>query len=360
MQSEPIMAQAGSLRLRGLRFALGLVITLGSLLLLGEFYLRWFPPPDLHPFLGNDSPLTGNLAPHPDFGVGFASWDMLRKDNPHTLKPGSPLLPTARSVAEGPAEKPVWLFLGSSFAFELVSRFPKVFTEEKATTLDRREKMNVRMAQIQTLLDAGSRPDHIFLVLIRPDFIHLGEFQLEHQTANDQGGYVIEPRLPPGVFGALTAQSRLAFTGWSRLGLHKDQPNFRHRDLSRRVPASMQSDLDKMFAGLGQSSKRHGVPVTVIPIPERRIVLRKEGFALEDALVALTRAHDLDCFDPRPLFLRHARPEQLYVADGHLSHQGNLAVLRELKKHLNGPLAGAVGAQTLACAAGSWRAEMMP
>jgi hypothetical protein len=308
----------------------GSLLAFVLLMFLGEVFLRAFPPPDLHPFLGEQSPLAGNLVPDRDFGVGFASWEMLQKDNPGALGAGSLLSPVAAKPSK------VWLVLGSSFGFELATRMRRVFPNEKILTLDRREKINVRMAQVKTLLEGGSRPDHIFLVLIRPDFTHLGEFHLEHQTANSQGGYVMQPRLPSGWLGDLTAQSRLVFTAWSRIGLHKDEPSFRHRQLSNQVPDSLRHDLDRMFAGLGQASQRHGVPITVIPIPEKRIVLRKEGFALEDTLVVLAGSHRVDCFDPRSFFLGHPRPEELYVPDGHLSEQGNQVVLRGLKKHLAG------------------------
>lgn len=312
-----------------LRRALGGLLAFLLLLALGEAYLWFYPPSDLHPFLGDRSPLQGNLISDPDFGVGFAGWEALARDNPNTFKPGAALQPDAPEAGH------VWLVLGSSFGFELATCMRQEMPAQRTLTLDRRERLNVRMAQVKALLEGGARPGHIVLVVIRPDFTHLGEFGLAHQRANQQGGYVMTPRLPTGWLGSLTAGSRLLFTGWSRLGLHKDEPSFRHRQLSRKVPDSLHADLDRMFAALGELSRRHGVPITLIPIPEKRVVLRREGCALEDALVRLTCKHRVGCYDPRALFLNHPRPEELYVPDGHLSDAGNRAVLDGLRRHLH-------------------------
>src|SRR5262245_56727342 len=74
-----------------LRFALGIALALSMAALLAESYLQFFPPVDLHRFLGDASPLTGQLSPDADFGVGFADLNALAADNPVYLGRNAPL-----------------------------------------------------------------------------------------------------------------------------------------------------------------------------------------------------------------------------------------------------------------------------
>lgn len=321
-----------------LRFCLGVVLASALLLGVGETYLRLFPPEYLHPYLGNESPLAGPLVADVDFGVGFASWEDLQKDNPITLGPRSPLQPhsplTTHHSPRASETSRVWLVLGSSFGYELAHRMRREVTEWHTLNLDRRERLTVRMAQIKTLLESGCRPAHIFLVVIPPDFTYLCEHKLEHHRANVKGGLVFEPRLPAGPWSALVTQSRLAFSGWARLGLQRDQPFFKTGQLGQRISDDLRDDLKHLFAALGRTQRQHAVPLTVIMIPARRELLLDKHFALEEALVSILRSEGIHYLDPRPAFLAQARPVELYVPDGHLSELGNMIVLGELLKEV--------------------------
>src|SRR2546423_13948848 len=57
------------------RFLLGGALAVVTLLALAEAYLRCFPPRDLHPYLGEETPLAGLYAPDEDFGITYRSWD---------------------------------------------------------------------------------------------------------------------------------------------------------------------------------------------------------------------------------------------------------------------------------------------
>jgi hypothetical protein len=310
------------------------------LLGLAEVYLRYFPPDYLHTFLGENAPLTGHLVADPDFGVGFASWEELAKDNPNTLGPRSELLPHQQYTHDK-----VWLVLGNSFGYELAARMRRVFPQHTILNLDQREKLTVRLAQIKTLLENDCRPERIFLVVIPHDFQQLAAHDLCHHTANSKGGYVIEPHLPPSPGGDIITISRLAFSAWARLGFHCDRPSLKMRQLLRHVPEDVQRDERHMFTALGQIVARHQVPVTVILIPGRTEIVRRPDGTFEDTLVSIMKDAGVSYLDPRKAFLAQANRQDLYVPDGHLSELGNLIVLEELKKHLRSqnPVADAGG-----------------
>ena len=59
---------------------LGSALAVITLLALAEVFLRWFPPRDLHPYLGEESPLVGLYAPDQDFGITYRSWDAFLTD----------------------------------------------------------------------------------------------------------------------------------------------------------------------------------------------------------------------------------------------------------------------------------------
>src|SRR5262245_10016167 len=90
------------------RFALGVALAVALMVALAETYLRLFPPRDLHPYLGADSPLTGFYAPDADFAVAYRSWDAFVADNSERLGPHLPLV-------GHPDSRPVWAFFGNSF-----------------------------------------------------------------------------------------------------------------------------------------------------------------------------------------------------------------------------------------------------
>jgi hypothetical protein len=309
--------------------ALGAMTAIALLLGLAEIYLRVFPPDYLHPFLGDDSPRAAHLCPDADFGVGFASWDALVAGNPGTLGPHSPLCPHSSAAAAN-----TWLVLGTSFGFELAKRMPGEFPGHTILTLDRSEPLTVRLAQIKTLLESGCRPAHIFVVTTPIDFNTLGEFELCHHRANSRGGYVFEPHFAPEPFGAVLRHSRLAFSGWTRLRLHRDHPGFRMKQLTDRIPETMQRDQRQLFAGLARCEREHPVPITVLVLPGMNEIVQRGGFALQDTLIGILKTERLTYVDPRPALLAHAPARELFVPDGHFSDLGNHIVLETLRQQL--------------------------
>jgi hypothetical protein len=297
-----------------------------------ELYLRFFPPQDVHPFLGDQSPLAGHYVPDPDFVVGFRSWNDLCGENPKSLGNG-------RDEKLRKRAEQTWLVFGNSFAFEYATWHRKQGRAVHVQPLDHREALTVRLAQIKAILEHGIRPQRIVLVLTPVDFKELGEEPLCCHQVNAHGGRVFLPWLPAGPAGWLVENSRLALTAWVRTGRHRGNPAFSRRALSRRVPESMRQDLDRLFANLGRLCSAHEVPITVVLIPMRSEVTARRGFALEDALVSTLQQSGIGVVDPRSFFLDHPNVAELYIPDGHLSEKGNQLLDAAIHFHLQRDLA---------------------
>ena len=312
-----------------MRFWAGFAIVLLSCVCSVELFLRRFPPEDLQLYLRDHSPKRGGLVPDETFGVRFESMAGLIADNPTAFGPGS----IAFADLHPNPGKPVWLVIGSSFGFNVARRLNETETDHFTLVPERREMLHVRMALAKAVFEFDMRVDRVVLVLTPGDFRFLGENRLARHTANAQGGAVFDPRLPPEPLASLASRSRLAFSLWAGTGRQVDFPRFRVRHLSHLVPPGMREDLDHMFAGLKQVERRRRRQITLVPIPMRDQTLKRDGFAIEDALVELAKKHELEIVDPRPAFTTHPRPADLYIADGHLSREGDDLVLRELREY---------------------------
>src|SRR5689334_2433725 len=64
---------------------LGGLVAVATFAGMAEAFVRFFPPRDLHTYLGESSPLTGPFAPDDDFGAGYRSWAAFRDDNAERL-----------------------------------------------------------------------------------------------------------------------------------------------------------------------------------------------------------------------------------------------------------------------------------
>src|SRR5688500_16744894 len=73
---------------------LGVALAVLPLAAVAETYVRLFPPKDLHPYLGEMSPLTGLYQPDEDFGVTYRSWETFRNDNAERLGAFGPFAAT--------------------------------------------------------------------------------------------------------------------------------------------------------------------------------------------------------------------------------------------------------------------------
>jgi hypothetical protein len=317
--------------------AAGCLLAVAGLLGGAEWFVRVFPPSEIQVYLGDDSPLAAQFVADDRFGARYPNDRALIADNPLTLGHTTPA-----ELGDGRA----WAFFGSSFAFLFVqSAEPKVAAAHRLVTLDRREPFIVRLAQVRALLEAGFRAERIFLLLLRVDMDELGRQPLDTHQVNSRGARTFEPRWPPGVLGPVCQQSRLALVGWARVGGIAGNPDYDRHRLHRRLDEPLASDLRRLFGNLARLSRDHGVPITVMLLPEWGSVVRGRGFGFQDGLAPMLRDVGIDVFDPRKAFARHAQPAVLYAPDKHLSDAGNRLMWTELLRHLeaNPPIARAEG-----------------
>lgn len=325
------------------RFLLGAALAAGLLAGLAEGYLRLFPPQDLHPYLGNHSPLTGLFAPDADFGVRYRSWDDLRGDYAERLAAFGPLHPTSADA------RPIWAFFGNSF-FQapgmLADTARESVHDRRIFNLARNELLEVRFAQVKLLLDNGLEPERIFIELMPIDLTRLGEQPLATLQITARGAETYRPRLPGGAAGWVVGRSRLAFTAWCRGGWQRGNPHFNRRTLYGGVEPPLYADTARLFGNLARVTRAHGVPVTVVLIPSYHQVVDGASFGFQDQLGSLFRSEGLDVLDPRDAFRREPHPADLYLPDLHLTAAGNRLLLDELRHHVRAPRAEAVARAT--------------
>ncbi len=175
MTHTPVRRTQTRGRRRLVRAALTACGTLLAAVLLGgfgELYLRFFPPPDYHAYLGEASPLRGPFAPDPGLGVAYRSWQAFCDDNP-ALQEYMPL-------GDSADPRPVWAFFGNSFvqASGMLADTARSHVADKCVfNLQRNEHLCVRLAQVRVLLEHGWQPERIFLVLMPLDVAPLGSRQ---------------------------------------------------------------------------------------------------------------------------------------------------------------------------------------
>jgi hypothetical protein len=297
---------------------------------LGEVYLRFFPPKDLQPYLGEQSPLSGLFVPDPEFGVGYTSWDAFRTDNAERLGEYLPLEYAADA-------KPLWALFGNSFvqAPRMLADTVRVgVPSHRVFNLGRNEHLMVRFAQIRELLDHGLTPERIFLTLMPLDAWLLAQKPLDSFRVTARGALTFEPRTPPGIAGRLIRHSRLALTAWTRTNRHVANPSQRYTDLHRGLSPRHLADLRHLFAGLARHCHEHRVPVTVILIPTHEQITAGAPIGFQDAIAPMLRDVGIDVFDPREVFCRHHDKPSLFIPDKHFSPAGNALLLAELLHHL--------------------------
>jgi hypothetical protein len=296
---------------------------------LAEGFLRVFPPKDFDLFAGEDSPLTGVLAPDEDFGVGYRSWQAFCADNAERIRSYLPL--------ETGTGRPTWAFFGNSF-FQapgmLGDTAREALSDHCIFYLGRNEPLYVRLAQIKLLLENGLRPERVFVELMPVDMLSLGPQPLASLHVTARGALTYRPRLPEGPAGWLVENLALARLAWYRSGRQVGNRAFRTTALNRRLDPVLVSDLEKLFGNLARVARKHDVPVTIVFIPDYFQVLHGECFGFQDALAALFRPQGYDLFDPRAAFLSAPDGPTLFLPDRHLTPRGNQLLLHELMLHV--------------------------
>jgi hypothetical protein len=312
------------------RFALGCALAVALLAALAEGFLELFPPRDLHPYLGDASPLTGIYQADDDFGVSYRSWEALRDDNAERLRDELPF----ESHDDG---RPLWAFFGNSFVHApgmLADTARATLPDRRVFNLGRNEPLALRLAQIKLLLENGLRPERIFVELMPVDVAGIGAQPLATTRVTARGAltYVLPHYAPPLEW--LAHNTRLGLTACVRTGWQRGNPNFRTSTLYDGLGDPLLSDLRFLFANLARVAREHHVPVTVLLIPAYHQVRHGASFGFQDTLGPVFRRSGLDVFDPRAAFLAEPDPDGLFIPDRHFSDRGNRVLLTELLQHL--------------------------
>ncbi len=311
-----------------LALASGLVCALATVFAAGELYLRVAPPGDLTPYLpGADR--EGPFRADAKYGVQYRSLEGLAADNPGRFEPYRPLL-------NNPQSPPIWAFFGSSFAQApgmLADTARRYVPQRFVFNLGKNEQLPVRLAQAEFLLDAGLKPERLFLVFIPLDVFQFAQHGLDQYRATPGGAIAYEPRLP-AFGGTLVRHSRLALKGWTRTTLHLNRPFLSASSLHDRVDDAMRADIRTIFGHFAQAATRHHIPVTVVLLPDYEQVTRGAHFAVQETLAEDARSAGFDVCDVRAAFLAWPNRPELFIPDKHFSEVGNRLLLAEILAHL--------------------------
>jgi len=315
------------LRVESWAAVIGFVAAVALLAALAEGFLRWFPPTEQEPYIGDASPRQGPFVGDRTFGVSYRSFDAFAAVNAERLQPFLPL---------GTPGAPLWAMFGNSFVQApgmLGDTLRERVPERRIFYLGRNEDLPVRFAQVALLLDHGLRPERVFVVLLPLDLAGLGVQPLATLQVTSHGALGYQPRLPDGIAGRLLARSALVRAAWFRAGRQRGNPAFDPRALNERIDAPLLGDVGRLFTGLADAAHAHGVPVTVVLIPSYQQVLRGAPYGFQDTLTPLLVGLGYDVCDPRDRFARAASPD-LFAPDRHLSPQGNQLLAGAVLAHL--------------------------
>ncbi len=312
-------------------FALGLLVALVLLVGMAEVYVRWYPPKDIHLYLGEEAPVSGIYKPDDQFGITYKDWNAFYQDNAYKMGQYFP------AVVSHKAPK-VWAFFGNSFVHAhgmLADQVRKKVKDRVIFNLGRNEPISIRFAQVKLLLDAGLQPERIFMSFMPVDTLVIGKFPLRTVQVTSQGGLTYRPSIPPGVLRWPVRNSRIAFTAWVRADLHRGNFHYSRDHRFGRINPTLQKDLEQLFGNLAKVTRAKKIPVTILLIPEYRQVVRGESFGFQDDLGRLLKELNLDYLDPREAFLKQPNPRSLYIPDRHLSLEGNQLLMDQLLDHLH-------------------------
>lgn len=317
------------------RIALGSALAATVLLAAGELFIRRFPSPDLHRYLGASCPTSGPYRPHATLAVTYRTWDQFQSANADRLAEWTPI--------DRASDRPVWAMFGNSFVQApemLADAARKALPDVRIFNLGQNEPLPVRFAQIELLLDHGLPAERILVELMPTDVIELGRQPLRTWNVSPAGALVFEPGLPPEPFASLVGNSRLALAGWCRLGRHHANPRFHPSRLCKEVVPTLEQDLRQLFGHLVMLGKRFDVPITVLLIPTWHQLCVGESWEFQDRLAPQFRALGLDVLDVREPFLVYPNKADLFIPDKHFSEVGNRVLLDALVGHWSAEASG--------------------
>ncbi len=309
-----------------IRFVLGLLAGVAVPLILAEAHVRYHPPADMQPFLGDESGLKGSFRPDPELCADYATFENFRADY------------SARLTALGALDdaRPTWLWFGNSFVQApgmlgdaAQAAMPKV----RMFYLQRNERPWLRIAQMRALLEHGLHPERIIFALLPVDAVSLCQQPLESIYVNSHGAITTRLRMPAGPLAALIRHSKLATLAWIRSGRHVWNPGFRMAKIGETLPPPLPDDLRQLVSVIGGLSRKHSVPVTVLLIPNREQIAGKSKFAFQDSMIAMCREQGLACFDARNVFAGVQEKQTIFLPDWHFTPRGNELLLAALLEH---------------------------
>jgi hypothetical protein len=313
---------------RTVRFCAGVLVGALVPLALAEGFLRLRPPEDLVNYLGDSAPVAGIYKSDPVLRIDYRSFEDFRRLNKAGFDKFGPLDAPAATLA----------FLGPSFAVGLgdaaepampayrIYRGLRDMTQQK-------DQFHQWIAQSRLLLANGFRPKRVFFVLIPQEVSRYSEVPLAWFWVNRNGALQHRYRVPNAALGAVLGHSRLALLGWTRSGRLSQAPyRLRTSDITERVPREVAEDFRAMFGVIGETSRRYGVPMTVILLPDRRQVLYGSNYALQVTLQRLAREAGVDIFDAAPVLNAQQDKMALYIPDWHYTALGNRLILEALAR----------------------------
>jgi hypothetical protein len=318
------VAIAGS-RTGRLRLVVGIAIGLLLPLVAGEAYVRLLPPADLKPYLGDSYSRSGIYRPDPVLRVDYRS--------PDDFVP-SDATPRLRDLKPLNVDR-TWLFFGVSFAGGM-SRWAGNSLPSHRVLFFREtgDEFHMRVAQARLLLENGLRPERMFFPVIPVEFARYVLRPLSWVDVTRQGSIAYRIRMPGWPLDALLAHSWLARVAWVRSKLHLASPTYRLSRITESVPQTVINDFESMLGALGELSRKHNVPATIVLLPDRRQILGSSNFELQDKMSALARRAGLDVFSPRAAFLSYPDKRALYLPDWHYTPLGQGLLFDGLMAHL--------------------------
>jgi hypothetical protein len=310
-----------------LRLAAGILAGLLLPLFAAEYYVHLKPPQDLEPYLGDAAP-SGIYRPDPVLRVDYKSIDDYTPFEAPRLADLKPLN----------VEQSTWLFFGNSFARGLSASVRERLPSHRILFFrEAKDELHMRIAQLRLLLESGLKPERVFFTIIPIEVARYVIRPLKWVYVNRQGAISSKYNLPGEPINTVLEQSWLARLAWVRSKLHLADPTFRMSRITEAVPATAIEDFRTMFNALGEVSRKHGVPVTIVTLPDRRQILGESSFALQEQLSALIKSARLDKFDPSEDFLAYSDKRAIFLPDWHYTPIGDKLLLDALLKNLARP-----------------------
>jgi len=325
-------------------FLLGVVAGICLPVISAEVYLRFQPPAHIQMYLAEACPLEGPFVADDAFPYKFRSVEALLNTTGVSRQEMLRLLGTGRTGQSAPAgdgRRP-WVILGNSFAGyaegSYTWRIRGMFPEQPMFNLAAAGYgWYWHLAQLKALLESGCRPSRCIITVVPVDLLDVGQHSIESHVITRRGALTYRPRLPGKPFGTLVARTRLGLAAWVRTDRQLSHPGFDKDDLYESdgpFPATFREDVQRLMREIRRLAVNCDMKVTFVLIPAHRQVVRGAGFPSQDLIRQSADELGLGCVDPRAAFQNCPDRRTLYVADHHLSKEGNRLVAEALREQL--------------------------